>query len=379
MFRPSERTGPLRPHEAIRERMLDQNGLVGPVPKPATLPRGNRKYKVLLCAADFGVIVIAILVGYWFYPVLGSNVSRPTGYAAAFAIPFICIGTLARYGLYSARLVTTRLDEIGRLLNAWIACVLMVAALCFMAKLEVSRGLAATSAIYAFIGLVFEREAARQIFARLRSQGKLGRSVVLVGANNEGIALCNSIVQNPWLGYVVAGFVDDSAPIGSEPCAGFKVIGRVDDLGEITSDRAISTALLVSTASDADRTNELAKHLMDLGIHVEMTTGLRDVAPERLKVRRLGRFPVMYLEPVPTSGWRPIAKRTLDIVGASALDSCHVTAADSRSYCNKTRQQGTCAVSATTLRTRRQANWGLQASDDDRRRRANASGAGSAK
>jgi len=319
LYRTAEPLGVLHVHDVIRQRMLDQVGSSGPAPKPATLPRGRQRYKVMLCLADFSVLILSMLAGYRFYPVLGGDVVRPLGYAVGVAAPVLCIGVLARYGLYAARSVTTRLDEMGRLIHAWLACVVIVASLCFMANLEVSRGWAASSSVFAFFGLVFEREVARRAFGRLRAAGKLGRSVLLVGANNEGVAVCESIVKQPWLGYRIVGFVDDTAPIGSEPVPGLAVLGRVNDAGLLTQSLHINTALLVATANDADRTNEIAKVLIDHGVHVEMTTGLRDVAPERLKIRRLGRFPVMYLEPVPTVGWRRIAKRTLDIVVSTVL------------------------------------------------------------
>src|SRR3546814_8413567 len=39
----------------------------------------------------------------------------------------------------------------------------------------------------------------------------------------------------------------------------------------------------------------------------------------RLTVRPLGRFPVVYVEPVQRQGWRPVAKRAFDIVFAGLL------------------------------------------------------------
>jgi len=51
----------------------------------------------------------------------------------------------------------------------------------------------------------------------------------------------------------------------------------------------------------------------------ELSSSLRDIASERLLVRPLGDFPVIYLEPVRNYGWRAFAKRTFDILFAGGL------------------------------------------------------------
>ena len=45
------------------------------------------------------------------------------------------------------------------------------------------------------------------------------------------------------------------------------------------------------------------------GIHVELSSTLADIAAHRLTVRPVGRVPMMYVEPVQRTGWRPRAKR----------------------------------------------------------------------
>jgi len=55
---------------------------------------------------------------------------------------------------------------------------------------------------------------------------------------------------------------------------------------------------------------------------VEMTSGLRDVTPERMTVRPLGRHPVVYLEPARRYGWRAVAKRIFDLALSSVALVC---------------------------------------------------------
>ena len=76
--------------------------------------------------------------------------------------------------------------------------------------------------------------------------------------------------------------------------------------------------IVAASAIESATTNRLARDLLDEGIHVELSSTLRDIASQRLTVRPLGRFPVVYVEPVQREGWRRMAKRGFDIVGATA-------------------------------------------------------------
>lgn len=61
----------------------------------------------------------------------------------------------------------------------------------------------------------------------------------------------------------------------------------------------------------------LARQLTEAGIHVELSSSLRDVAARRPTVRPVGRFPAVYVEPVRRAGWRAAAKRSFDLLVAS--------------------------------------------------------------
>jgi exopolysaccharide biosynthesis polyprenyl glycosylphosphotransferase len=75
--------------------------------------------------------------------------------------------------------------------------------------------------------------------------------------------------------------------------------------------------IVAASAIESETTNRLARDLLDRGVHVELSSTLRDIASQRLVVRPLGRFPVVYVEPVQRDGWRRTAKRTFDLVLAS--------------------------------------------------------------
>jgi exopolysaccharide biosynthesis polyprenyl glycosylphosphotransferase len=74
-----------------------------------------------------------------------------------------------------------------------------------------------------------------------------------------------------------------------------------------------SGVVLAASALDLVTSNWLVRSLTDAGVHVELSSTLLDVAPNRLTVRPLGRFPVVYVEPTERDGWRAKAKRSFDL------------------------------------------------------------------
>ncbi|HSP29266.1 MAG TPA: exopolysaccharide biosynthesis polyprenyl glycosylphosphotransferase, partial [Ilumatobacteraceae bacterium] len=55
------------------------------------------------------------------------------------------------------------------------------------------------------------------------------------------------------------------------------------------------------------------------GLHLELSSTLSNIRSDRLTVHTMGRFPMMYIEPVHRFGWRPAAKRTFDILGSLGI------------------------------------------------------------
>src|SRR5205823_5520085 len=121
------------------------------------------------------------------------------------------------------------------------------------------------------------------------------------------------------LGYRVVGFIDDNLPIGTAIPGGSSVIGRTADVADLVPQVGATGVIVAMTSVELETANQLARRLTEAGVHVELSSGLLDIATARLTVRALGRFPVVYLEPVAHHGWRAVAKRAFDILSASAL------------------------------------------------------------
>jgi exopolysaccharide biosynthesis polyprenyl glycosylphosphotransferase len=162
-----------------------------------------------------------------------------------------------------------------------------------------------------------EREILRRHFRAMRKRGKILRRVVIAGTNADAEDVLDMFATRPWLGYDVVGFLserDDRASVKGVPVLG-RLAAAVD---AIESSRA-SGAIIVTSSIGETQANRLARDLLDSGVRVELTSGLRDIAPERVTVHPIDSCPMLYLEPVHRNGWRARAKRSFDIVLAAFL------------------------------------------------------------
>jgi exopolysaccharide biosynthesis polyprenyl glycosylphosphotransferase len=235
---------------------------------------------------------------------------------ATVSVPLWTI-VFARYRLYTARRISSRLWEFAQIVHALVASVLATAGLSFLSGLRVSRGWLVLCWPLALLTVVCEREVVRRTFCALRRRGRLLRPVVVIGTNVEALGLATTLREQPGLGYKVVGFAamkDD----GRQAPPGAPLLSEVEDLLALLQRTGATGVLIATTAVDWETSNRLVRHLTEAGIHVELSSSLRDIRAERLTVRSLGCFPIIYVEPVRRGGWRALAKRAFDIGTAAS-------------------------------------------------------------
>ncbi len=288
----------------------------------ATVPTGTMatrsaiRPKALLMAADAFALSMAALVSvWWFERWSDAGTANALGRATMLSLP-VWLAIFANQRLYNTRFIGRRIDEFRRICNATVLGTLTVSLVATLTGVLLRRSSLIILAITACVLLTLEREIARRVFLRLRSVGRMVRYVVIAGANPEGRDIAAMLTTESWLGYRVIGFVDDNAP-SKEPVPGVPLLGGVRDLPGILAEHPSASVIVAASAVESSVTNRLARDLLDQGVHVELSSTLRDISSQRLTVRPLGRFPIVYVEPVTRGGWRAMAKRSFDLVVAS--------------------------------------------------------------
>lgn len=285
----------------------------------------RRSAKILAVArlgSDLVAITVAMLGGLFLSGIFPGR--DPAGaltrhlQLGALSLP-VCAAVFWRRRLYSEPHIAGRLDEFRRVVRAALTSLGFMVIAAFLLRLYVSRGWLLLSGLLAIILLAAEREFVRRSVGRLRRKGRLLRRVIVVGSNVEALSLCAMLAEEPALGYMPIGFLDDELAPGSQLLGGYPVLGAVKDTCQVAWSVRASAVIIATTAIDHESTNRLIRQLASTGLQVELSSSLRDIAPSRLMLRPLGRLPVVHVDRVNHDGWEMRAKRSFDILAAASV------------------------------------------------------------
>lgn len=287
---------------------------------PGVAARRSRVPVAIAVAGDLLALVatMAVTLGLRHATGAGEEALRRHLLVYLLSLP-VWFAAIGHYRLYPGRDLGSRIEEFRRIVHAVWAGVLGVVVIGYTLNFAVPLREILLLLLFAVVFLTSTREIVRRVIARLHVAGRLLRPTVVVGGNLEGLALCAMLDEKRFLGYGVIGFIDDDSPAGRELLPHQPVLGAVADTREIVASYGATDVLITGSALDPALCNDLVRDLTDAGVHVEISSMLRDVAPERLRIRPLGRYTVLEVERDQLIGWRALAKRAFDVAISLAL------------------------------------------------------------
>jgi exopolysaccharide biosynthesis polyprenyl glycosylphosphotransferase len=161
-----------------------------------------------------------------------------------------------------------------------------------------------------FLFLVAGRSVFDGYLRDARKRGRFCRNVVIVGGDAEAADLRELLADHAELGYRIVGCVSDTAPVDGAP----PVLGRVRALDEVLASTGANGVVVTASAVPADARNALVRRLVDAGVHVHLSSGIRGMDARRLRAVPMAHEPIFYVEQAQMQGWQLWAKRAVDLV-----------------------------------------------------------------
>ncbi len=277
--------------------------------QPTIAPRRSRGLKVRLLIVD-----VAAAVGTWL--ILGTiNMPATTAgrrWGAALVATVVTLAVMQLLGLYRSRLCVQRGQETARIFAA-----VAVGAV----SLELLRGdghrsyaaaiVAAGSCILALLAL---RWMFRQWLSAQRARGHYRRGLVMIGTNDDAVAVWTMLHSQPELGYEVRGII--GKPRRRSDWDRLPNSRALDQIPDIARQTDASGVLLVANALSATEVHDVIQLSTAHGLHVQVWPGFHGLGSRRIRRFPTGGETFLYVEPGQSQRWQLAAKRAIDLLGA---------------------------------------------------------------
>jgi len=248
MPRPSWMAKPaLRPIQSVGEGWLVR-----------LLPK-NKQWGVLILVLVF-LDALMILGSFWMAAVLRFDSSllvynAPFDAVAYRILALVCMPLwlimFAAIGLYNHDNLLGGLTEYRQVIRACTTGTIIVILVSFMWREDfqmVSRGWLLFSWLFSCLLVGTERFAVRHTGYLVRRWGWFTDKVLVVGANEQGIAMAVQWSQSSTSGMKIVGFLDDFKPLGTPIVGGLQVVGRPRQLKAQARKHGATEIVLVSNA-----------------------------------------------------------------------------------------------------------------------------------
>ena len=280
---------------------------------------------LLVVAAGFGALVFrfgdidAQVAGAW----RGSNLAGLPYTAVICVCALVWVTVLAFRGAYSPRAFGSGTDEYKLVVSSSILTAGLVAIMCYLAKVELSRGFLATAFPLGMIALLVGRRAARAVLHWLRKRDRLVHRVLLVGMPAGVAELLEVIRREHRMGFSVIGACLPrlSKDPGDEVAdQGLPILGYLDDVRSAVERSGADTVVVSALPGRSSRLlRRLSWSLEGLGVDLVVVPSLTDVAGPRIHVRPVAGLPLLHVEEPEFTGARRIVKSIFDWVAAAVL------------------------------------------------------------
>ncbi|MCP3937605.1 MAG: sugar transferase [Actinomycetia bacterium] len=277
-------------------------------------PAGSIWLRWVLVFVDTEAIFLAwasSLVFFQRVPVAGR--SSTTGVAITVALTASGLLLMASQELYLARVSSIRAVEMTRIFRVSVLTALVAGLGAEILDGNIAAVEAGFGGLLMLVFLVIGRSAYRAWLTTRRAAGEYRRDVIIVGSNDEAKSLYDLLTTHTEIGLEVAAVYGDAAQARANGLD-HVYAGTADQCVDIIGAQPISGVLFASTALPSPVLNRLVRELLSLGVHVQITSGLRGIASRRLRAQPLAHEPMIYLEQLTLSWWQIALKRAIDIL-----------------------------------------------------------------
>lgn len=286
------------------------------------LKKHSQFFESLLFISDLFIIALSWLASYYFRFFAGvipidKGVPGLTGYSLLL-FPIIVIWAFAfkGFGLYRPKRIGSRRAELYDISKACVVSVLVLIALAFFLRFEVSRTLFAVFTAVNILALSLGRLLFRALLRYLRRNGYNLRFALIVGTGRPAASLIERLEGHPEVGIKIEGMVSTTDK-EADGTADLKPLCHYRDIRGIIRRRRIDNVFIALSWGEHLKVAEVLKAIGDEAVDIKIIPDIREFMTLRGGVEEFDGLPILNLRNSPLYGWNIILKRSADVLFAS--------------------------------------------------------------
>ena len=168
---------------------------------------------------------------------------------------------------------------------------------------------------YSFVPLFLVRVlGGRTIFKFLVKNKIERRNVLIIGGDDAGKFVAESLKNDSFSDFHICGFVDDYKQVGIEIERDFHNLGKLEDLDSVVNDLQVDEILIAIDQAPYERLVHIVSSCMKTGKYVRIYSDLLQVVAKKMDVEFYATIPVIQLSLNPVDGPTWSDKRIADII-----------------------------------------------------------------
>lgn len=227
------------------------------------------------------------------------------------------------FGLYDWKRVFAGIEEYIRAFHASTLGMMLVILYIFFAEESIARGWVVLSWLLITFSLMLGRFSFRRFVHYLRVRGHLLKTVLIIGANEESLAIASQLHTNRKAGVWIAGVVDDTLEPGSELLPKVPVLGPMDFIESMVEYLQVHEIIVATTAVPREKLLHLFQTFSTNDkVTIRLSSGLYEMLTTGVEVTDVGNVPLLSINKMRLTGTEVIIKRVLDVfisIGALLL------------------------------------------------------------
>jgi exopolysaccharide biosynthesis polyprenyl glycosylphosphotransferase len=279
--------------------------------------RFSINFAVFSMGFDAVVVMLSLAAATHLRPLLNylpfsQNLNRPLNVPLLLYLisPLIWVAILMLFSVYDGRRNLRVFDEISSLTMGSLLAMVSIAGILYLSYRDVSRLLFLVFVLLAYAGLLCWRLVYRMVFRLANNQSMQQRRVLIIGAGTIGLELMAKIVENPYLGLKLIGFLDDDPDKLTERD---NILGKLASARRIIADYKVHDVVIALPSRAYERVNNLVAELHDMPVKVWVIPDYFHLALHKAVVEEFAGIPMFDLRAPALNDFQRMVKRAFDL------------------------------------------------------------------